>query len=173
MLAFSIHFASLPFIELYHATHSALLFAIHVWIAHYRGAKHILLPLVLGTKHLASHKQFLLIFRSTLTVPPNMPSKPCPYCPIKFAKQSVLETHIKHVHPTNVAVKTENFEDESPKAVIRVRSQERGMESQSRGVNYPPVVRSASLGFKVLLPLMRREFGDRERLILCCSKYSY
>ena len=80
---------------------------------------------------------------------PSMPSKPCPYCPIKFGKQSVLDTHIKHVHPTNVAIKTEKLEDESPKAEIRARSQERGMESKSRGVSYPPVVRSVSLGFRV------------------------
>ena len=32
-----------------------------------------------------------------------MPSRPCPHCPLKFASQSVLDTHIIHVHSTNPA----------------------------------------------------------------------
>ena len=28
-----------------------------------------------------------------------MPSRPCPHCPLRFASQVVLETHIAYVHP--------------------------------------------------------------------------
>ena len=152
---FSIHLASLSFTD---RSLCVALRAIHGLIAHHRDTTKNFLTtsLVLASRHLASHKQVLLTFGSTLTVRPRMPSKPCPYCPKKFAKQSVLDTHIKHVHPTTTAIKPEKLENESPKTVIRARSQEPGMKSQSRGVSYPPVVRSASLGFRVFLPLMRR-----------------